>query len=234
MATAVIVAVLHLATFALGMMRPATRHSMTPPPTMVMIDVPPLPSPPPEPPAPRQQSTKPQGQAGSPGKHAKPTPVVAPPVPLPKPVPVVTAPLAGRDSASDAGATEVAGGTGAEGQGGGSGAGGSGYGQGAGGVTRARWLSGEIRNRDYPRAPSTAGVGGTVVAHFDVTPEGRVANCRVVRSSGVPELDWTTCRLLTERFRYAPARDAAGNPVTDVAGWQQDWWLEGRDRRWPG
>ena len=46
-----------------------------------------------------------------------------------------------------------------------------------------------------------------------VRPDGRVENCRVTRSSGVPLLDTTTCRLIVTRFRYRPSRDTAGRPV---------------------
>ncbi len=105
----------------------------------------------------------------------------------------------------------------------------TGVGTGSGtGVTRARWLSGRIDRRDYPADASRSGVGGSVTVHFDVGSDGRVGGCVVVGSSGNAELDRTTCRLIEARFRYAPARDPAGDPVADIAGWRQDWWLEPR------
>jgi protein TonB len=69
-----------------------------------------------------------------------------------------------------------------------------------------------------------------VQAHFEVGVDGRVSDCRVVRSSGNAELDATTCRLIERRFRYAPARDAQGRAVPDVAGWEEEWWI-GKRRR---
>jgi periplasmic protein TonB len=44
---------------------------------------------------------------------------------------------------------------------------------------------------------------------------GRVVRCIVVRSSGVPELDAITPRLIEQRFVYRPATDRSGKPVQD-------------------
>ncbi len=103
-------------------------------------------------------------------------------------------------------------------------AGGSGNGSG-GGIIRARWASGSISNRDYPKAAREAGIGGAVTVHFDVRADGGVEHCRVIASSGSAILDETTCQLIEARFHYAPARDATGTAITDIAGWRQDWWL---------
>ncbi|WP_380872665.1 hypothetical protein ACFB49_35830 [Sphingomonas sp. DBB INV C78] len=110
----------------------------------------------------------------------------------------------------------------------GQGTGGRGNGMGSGGGSRPRWISGTIKDSDYPRAASRVKVGGTVVVHFDVRTDGRVSNCRVATSSGNADLDRTTCQLVEQRFRYAPATDATGRAVGDVAGWKQVWWLEPR------
>jgi periplasmic protein TonB len=47
-----------------------------------------------------------------------------------------------------------------------------------------------------------------------------------LESSGHPELDATTCRLIERRFRFEPARDAHGDLTEDIKAWQQIWWLE--------
>jgi protein TonB len=39
-----------------------------------------------------------------------------------------------------------------------------------------------------------------------------VTGCRVTRSSGSRALDSTTCRLIEQRFRFRPSRDALGRP----------------------
>ena len=56
-----------------------------------------------------------------------------------------------------------------------------------------------------------------------VNAEGRVSDCRIVRASRDPEADRITCALATQRFRFQPAHDAAGRPVSGVYGWQQRW-----------
>lgn len=46
-----------------------------------------------------------------------------------------------------------------------------------------------------------------------VNPDGRVANCIIVQSSGFARLDDLTCRLVTRRARFAPAMTADGVPT---------------------
>jgi len=101
---------------------------------------------------------------------------------------------------------------------------GNGPGGGGGGVAvRARWIRGKVRDSDYPRAAYEAGAGGTVYLRFVIDTNGRVSDCRVTRSSGRADLDAVTCRVIRERFRYRPARNARGQPVPDVMIGQQDW-----------
>jgi protein TonB len=135
---------------------------------------------------------------------------------------VAAAPSTGTDTASGAADTGTA--TGASGQGLGAGAGGAGLGD--GGAIKPRWKSGRIDRRDYPDDASRARRTGSVTTRLDIAPDGRVTGCTIIRSSGTPSLDRTTCRLIEQRFRFEPARDSAGNPVPGVAGWRQDWWLE--------
>ncbi len=187
----------------------------------------PVPTPPPPPPAPKPAaSPEREGAAAPPAPRATPREVIARPSPIPSPrrAPVV----ADRGPDNSAGAAPVDGpGTGAGGQGQGRGSGGAGDGTGGGGGgTPAAYVSGRIRNRDYPRNASRANQGGTVDVRLTVAPSGRVTACSVMRSSGNPDLDATTCRLIIERFRYRPARNAAGEPVEAVMGWRQRWWLE--------
>lgn len=171
---------------------------------------------------------KPSGRASPANKRARAAPIAAPEPKLPPIAPPISAapqPGAGRDAS--AGASDRAGpGSGAGGRGDGTGAGGAG--NGTGGGTKAVWVSGTIRNRDYPRDASRARIGGDVEVRFTIQPTGRVDNCRVTRSSGDVSLDATTCRLIEERFRFRPATDAAGRAVASQYGWRQSWWLEPR------
>lgn len=114
-------------------------------------------------------------------------------------------------------------------QGIGSGSGNAGVGAGAGGGgSRARLVVGVIRWRDYPEAERRAGIEGVVTVRFIVGIDGRVHDCAVARSSGNAALDAVTCRLIGDRFRYVPARDAAGRAVVEERAWQQRWWIEAK------
>lgn len=85
---------------------------------------------------------------------------------------------------------------------------------GSAGASAARRLRGSFNNEtDYPDAARRREEQGTVRVSYVVDAEGRVSGCTVVQSSGSSSLDATTCRIFERRFRYAPARDASGNPV---------------------
>lgn len=175
------------------------------------------PPPPPEPP-PAPAAAKP---AGPPAPKASARPL-SPPKPKvviqPKPAPV--APSTGAPSRS--GAANAGAGSGAGGAGAGSGAGG----RGGGGVIarRAEKVAGELRTRDFPRSGAGERDGRFIIVRYDVGVDGRVHDCRVIQSSGSAEADAITCRLIERRFRYRPAEDAAGQPVSDQTGWKQWWW----------
>jgi protein TonB len=202
---------------------------------LTLFDVaPPLPPPEvPPPPPPKRAAPREEGRASPPNLRARATPVVAPKAVLPVEAPVVAAPKAGTGSAPSAGNAPVPGrGSGAGGSGVGSGAGGqgSGPGGGGGGIARARLLRGRIDDRDYPQSAARSRVEGVVTVKLDVGVNGRVTHCGVLRSSGNEALDATTCRLVRERFLYAPARDRDGRAVPDATGWRQSWWLERRGK----
>jgi protein TonB len=229
LAGAVAGAVLVMAALLLGLRQPVPHRPqnwMTA--TSLIAPIPASPQPEPTPRAdvvPRKQ-----GAAAAPNRHARPTAIVAPPPVLPPPTPPVAATQAGDGSAAQAGAAPMAGpGSGAGGRGDGLGAGRGGDGTGGGGGgSRARLLSGAISDRDYPAAAARAAIGGTVMVRFTVGTDGRARECGVMRSSGNADLDAATCHLIQRRFRYAPARDAAGRAVESQQGWRQDWWLEPR------
>lgn len=198
----------------------------------VAIETPPTPQPAPAPRA--NRAPDPEGAAAPPNRRATATQIVAP-IPrirIEREPPVNAAVVAGLGNDTDQGAAELPGpGTGAGGAGTGTGSGNAGVGTGGGGGgSRARWARGRIDNDDYPNGASRANVGGSVSVRFTVGTDGRVSDCRVMQTSGNGELDRTTCALIERRFHYQPARDANGQPTTDVMGWRQDWWLEPRGR----
>jgi protein TonB len=110
----------------------------------------------------------------------------------------------------------------AVGAGAGGGTGGNGYGDDDGGSDLEQ-IAGEITSRDYPRDLREAGIGGRVQFTFTVEPNGRVGRCTVTRSSGVPELDQLTCRLVQQRFVYRPSMDRYGRPIADEVDGEHDW-----------
>ena len=121
------------------------------------------------------------------------------------------------------------GGTGAgpavgSGSGGGTGGVGSGPGGGdGGGGTELEQIGGDIFPRDYPRRLGNAGIGGQVGVIFAVEVNGRATRCRIRRSSGIPELDQLTCRLIEQRFRFRPSTDRFGRPVADEVEYDHEW-----------
>lgn len=104
----------------------------------------------------------------------------------------------------------------------GGGTGGNGYGADDGG-TDLEHIAGELTRSDYPPDLGRAGIGGRVSVTLTVEPNGRVSACRITRSTGVPQLDALTCRLMQQRFRFRPSTDRYGRPIRDEVDWDHDW-----------
>lgn len=166
----------------------------------------------------------------------KATQVVAPPVPLPPlspPPPIVTAPVAGIGAAANNGASLLPGpGQGAGGIGnglGGGGTGGEGNGDGGGG-SPPRQIKGKLSFSDMPEGTVRPGSEAAVGVRYRVNVDGRVSDCRIDQTSGFPSLDATACRLIEERFRFRPARDRAGRPVSSVIVETHGWVIPPDDK----
>lgn len=176
-----------------------------PPPPPLPVEPPRRKEQPHEEAAPKAQPDKPGGSPGPKPAHAPPS--VAPVVAI-------------QPSVAPSG-----GGTGqgpAIGSGAGGGPGGNGFGGGGGG-TELEQIAGEITPRDYPRHLREAGIGGVVGLSFRVEATGLVSRCTVTQSSGVPELDALTCRLIIQRFRYRPSTDRYGRPIPDTVDGEHEW-----------
>jgi protein TonB len=174
----------------------------------------------PPPPPPTAHQPKPQHhQAAAP--KAAPVRIGGSPGATPAHAPPSVTPIV----AVQATAAPSGGGTGsgpASGQGAGGGSGGNGYGDDGGG-TDLEQIAGEITPRDFPKHLREAGAGGRVNFVFTVEPNGRVGRCTITRSSGVPELDALTCRLIQQRFVYRPSTDRYGRPIEDEVEGEHDW-----------
>ena len=119
----------------------------------------------------------------------------------------------------------------AVGSGSGGGTGGVGTGSGGGGDgggTELEQIGGDIFPSDYPKRLGNAGIGGLVGVIFRVEVNGRASRCRVLRSSGIPELDTLTCRLIEQRFRFRPSTDSFGRPIADEVEYDHEWTVNRR------
>jgi protein TonB len=197
---------------------PALTQIMADPFTMQTFDVP-LDKPKP---APSPTAPDPAGASGAEGKKATAKPVIAKARVPAKVMPAPPVASTGNDVRSGAAAQGQ--GTGGGGSGTGTGSGASGNGAGGGLARKAEKISGDIRStRDYPAKTQQDRIGKRVVIVLTVGTDGRVSDCKVWRASGVPEADAVTCKLAKDRFRFRPATDADGQPVTSTYGWEQRW-----------
>ena len=74
----------------------------------------------------------------------------------------------------------------------------------------SRWLS----NADYRPSWTRRELSGLARFRLEIAANGKVADCRVVGSTGHSELDAATCSLITRRAKFEPARGVNGEPVT--------------------
>lgn len=181
---------------------------------------PPPPQPPPSPkaPAPALKSAASSQRAAPPLPKSVAAPIAAPQAPTP-PIgpPTVTGTIPAGSGAD-----------GTDGGAGGAGGAGSGTGAGAGngeGFTGARQTRGSFRNSDFPA--SVRGAGRLRIGvRYAVGPAGRVDRCEIIDSSGYSEVDEMTCRVIVERYRFKPARDTQGFPITQVMEEDYTWIME--------
>lgn len=204
------------------------QHKLSP--VLTVLDVKPLTQPIAPKLAPKALSRRPEGAASPPNLRSRATEIVAPPPVIPPTFPplFVVSKVASIGSDATSGAAPITGpGTGAGGVGTGSGSGGAGDGDGGGGFeTPPRLRRGRLKDSDYPTGLGEGGISGTVTVRYLVIETGRVQTCEIIKSSGSPLLDETTCRLIRERFRFEPSRDAAGHPIAAYMRENHSWSVE--------
>ena len=83
---------------------------------------------------------------------------------------------------------------------------------------------------EYPSDALEAGAQGFVAYRLDIGPDGRVSHCSILQSSGSAALDAGTCRIVSGRSRFTPARDAEGRPVADTRDGWVTWRLQDEER----
>ncbi len=182
---------------------------------------------PPERPLPEKSAPAPKDRAAPEGRKAEASPIVAPlpRIVLPVAPPILAAPRPGEgaQSAQGEGAAGTGSGAGGDGEGNGGGGLGGNAGRNAGVATYPRQTAGRIRFSDLPADLRKTRRGAQITVRYRIGVDGRVSGCAVITSSGRPDVDSETCRAITERFRFRPARDARGDPVpfvmTETQGW---------------
>lgn len=178
-----------------------------------------LPPPPPPPPSPTPDRAR--EKQGAAAKKSLPTPVVAPPprIVVPYKPPVTASRVASTGSAATAGAATAGTGTGAGGSGTGLGGGGSGD---FSRFTPARMLN-KIPDREYRRISGGRIPRGSAAIAFRVNADGRMTDCRIVRSSGDSYVDSIVCDAATKYLRFRPARDPDGRAVAQDMTYTPSW-----------
>ncbi|QDP20214.1 TonB family protein [Sphingomonas xanthus] len=78
---------------------------------------------------------------------------------------------------------------------------------------------------DYPQSAIRNEEQGTTSVRLTIGTDGRVSDCTVTGSSGSSSLDSTTCSILRRRARFTPAKDQAGNPISDTTTTRIRWQL---------
>lgn len=169
--------------------------------------------------APRRPA--PAGRKADAAQVALPAPRL-PPLVTPPRVPI--APIAGTGSADRSSAGGSGNGSGGGGSGtGGGGTGGNGAGDNRDAAVYPRQIAGKLHYAEIPKDLRKARAGGVIRLRYRIGTDGRTSDCTVIVSSGMPDFDRDTCTRITQRFRFRPARDAAGDPVpfvmTETHGW---------------
>lgn len=86
-------------------------------------------------------------------------------------------------------------------------------------LTPASWFTFD----DYPMKAFEKKQEGVTQFELLIAPDGTVAQCNIVASSGSPELDRTTCYLAGKRAQFRPARGSDGQAVFGVYRSQALW-----------
>jgi TonB family protein len=84
-------------------------------------------------------------------------------------------------------------------------------------------LTSLVTDDDYPLDALRKNAQGTSVVRLAVGTDGRVAECRLLSSSGSASIDQKTCAVFRERARFDPATGADGKPTRSYVVTQLTW-----------
>lgn len=82
-----------------------------------------------------------------------------------------------------------------------------------------RWIT----DSDYRGSWINRGYSGVAGFALEIGANGRVNDCRITASTGHAALDAATCRLLTDRAQFNPAKDTSGNSVAGTYRSSVNW-----------
>jgi len=82
---------------------------------------------------------------------------------------------------------------------------------------------GWITDRDYKTRWIREGREGVARFNLEISASGRVSNCTVTGTTGHNVLDVATCRLITRRARFQPAKDSTGAKVPGTFSSSVNW-----------
>jgi periplasmic protein TonB len=88
---------------------------------------------------------------------------------------------------------------------------------------KATQKGGSISDEDYPSSSIRNEEQGVSRASFTIGTDGKVASCNA--SGASPTLDALTCSLIQRRFRFKPALDESGNPISETRTQNVRWKL---------
>lgn len=94
-----------------------------------------------------------------------------------------------------------------------------------GGATPIDPLYTLISSDDYPTSAFVKGEQGQVHYKLTIASTGVVTDCTIVQSSGSTALDEATCRIIKQRAKFFPAKDANGTPIADTYDSSLSWKL---------
>lgn len=96
-------------------------------------------------------------------------------------------------------------------------------------VVRAQSAKGNLLNlfstEDYPDSAMRSSAEGSTTVRLSIGTTGKVTGCEIIGSSGHSDLDNATCRILTSRARFTPAKNSDGTPTTDTFTQRVTWRL---------
>jgi TonB family protein len=95
--------------------------------------------------------------------------------------------------------------------------------------SRGYWIT----DADYPFISAQKGAEGLVRVQLNITPEGRVGKCKILRSSGDLDLDATTCAAYTRRGRFQRPQSVYETKATLDHMWRLPEKLRAATRRMP-